>query len=331
MEYPTFITSGGSRLLQYPPFSWFAVNETVTVHEFGHQYFQGLLASNEFEQAWLDEGFTSYSETSCMAAIVEDGLVPEIRTSNPWAAKRLEWARRRTPLQIDQWAWDFRTRESTDCQLYEDRARAQDAGRADGSRNLRPCDAIVRRHLAFWSSGGRRFFAAMNAATGEDLGWFFDQAIRGDATVDWGIASVRQRAVAPVEGVQWQQGAWVDAAGQKLLEDEDALDAEMLWVIRLDLVRRGEFIGPVEVLLVFADGSEQRRTWDGRDRWTRFNIEGPERLLSVAVDPDGVWVLEGRRADNYWRDEPDSSAVNKTTWWATAALRFLGLAATPWS
>ena len=332
MEYPTFITSGGSRLLKYPPFSWFAVNETVTVHEFGHQYFQGLLASNEFEQAWLDEGFTSYSETSCMAAIVDDGLVPEIKASNPWAAKRLEWARRRTPLQIDQRAWDFRTRDDYGLASYTKTALALKT--LEGLIGPETFARALRSYADTWRFGhptGEDFFAAMNAATGEDLGWFFDQAIRGDATVDWGIASVRQRAVASVEGVLWQQGEWVDAAGEDPLEDEDASDSETLWVIRLDLVRRGEFIGPVDILLVFADGSEQRRTWDGRDRWMRFNIEGPERLLSVAVDPDGIWVLEGRRADNYWRDEPDSSEVNKTTWWATAAIRFLALATTPWS
>ena len=37
------------------------VPELVTVHEFGHQFWYGLVANNEFEEAWLDEGFTSYS------------------------------------------------------------------------------------------------------------------------------------------------------------------------------------------------------------------------------------------------------------------------------
>ena len=28
--------------------------ESVTIHEFGHQIFYGILASNEFESAWID-------------------------------------------------------------------------------------------------------------------------------------------------------------------------------------------------------------------------------------------------------------------------------------
>ena len=58
MEYPTLITVWGDRLA--PDYS--TGMEGVTIHEFGHQYFYGLLGSNEFEEAWLDEGFTSYTD-----------------------------------------------------------------------------------------------------------------------------------------------------------------------------------------------------------------------------------------------------------------------------
>ena len=332
MEYPTFITSGGSRLLEYPPFSWLSVNETVTVHEFGHQYFQGLLASNEFEQAWLDEGFTSYSETSCMAAIAEHGLVPEIKISNPWASKRLQWARRQTPLQIDQRAWRFRTRDDYGLASYTKTALTLKT--LEGLLGPEVFARALRSYADEWRfrhPTGEDFFAAMNAAAGEDLGWFFDQAIRGDATVDWGIARVRQRAVAPIAGAEWREGEWVDVEEDDIEAEEETSGDDTTWRIRLDVVRRGEFVGPVEILLVYADGSEQRRVWDGRDRWTRYEFEALERLTSVAVDPDGVWALEGRRADNYWRDEPDPDEAAKKTWWAAAAIKFLTLTATPWS
>jgi len=47
MEYPTFITTGG-RVLS-PPATMSP--ETVTVHEFGHQYWYGLLATDEFRES----------------------------------------------------------------------------------------------------------------------------------------------------------------------------------------------------------------------------------------------------------------------------------------
>src|SRR5271157_5181407 len=57
MEYPTLITAGTGW--------WPAPNgadpEEVVVHEFGHQYWYGMVGTNEFEESWLDEGFNTYS------------------------------------------------------------------------------------------------------------------------------------------------------------------------------------------------------------------------------------------------------------------------------
>ena len=36
--------------------------ESVTIHESGHQFWYGLVANNEFEEAWLDEGFNRYHD-----------------------------------------------------------------------------------------------------------------------------------------------------------------------------------------------------------------------------------------------------------------------------
>jgi hypothetical protein len=46
------------------------------------------------------------------------------------------------------------------------------------------------------------------------------------------------------------------------------------------------------------------------------------------VDPDGAWVLETRRADNYWRDEVADPTV---LWWLDGALSLVGFLTVPWS
>ncbi|MFQ5743954.1 MAG: hypothetical protein ACE5HV_10245 [Acidobacteriota bacterium] len=62
MEYPTLFTGGAG----YHNPDWLLSPEGVTVHEFGHQFWYGLVGNNEFEAAWLDEGFNTYSETKVL-------------------------------------------------------------------------------------------------------------------------------------------------------------------------------------------------------------------------------------------------------------------------
>src|SRR5690348_1046955 len=66
MEYPTFITGESS---------WFAPQgvhllELVVDHEFGHQYWYGMVATNEFEDAWMDEGINSDTEVNVLDSIL---------------------------------------------------------------------------------------------------------------------------------------------------------------------------------------------------------------------------------------------------------------------
>jgi hypothetical protein len=62
MEYPTLFTVSAEL---FSPIStgW---PEYLVVHEFSHQFFQGLIANNEVYEAWLDEGFASYMATKIM-------------------------------------------------------------------------------------------------------------------------------------------------------------------------------------------------------------------------------------------------------------------------
>ena len=71
MEYPTLFTT--SDIIHLP--AWvrlFDIEEQMsgtftTIHEFGHQYFQGLLASDESAQPWLDEGLNTTSNMLVLA------------------------------------------------------------------------------------------------------------------------------------------------------------------------------------------------------------------------------------------------------------------------
>jgi len=56
VEYPNLVIIG----IEEDPFT--RLFELVIIHEIGHQWFYGVLGSNEMDEAWLDEGFTTYTE-----------------------------------------------------------------------------------------------------------------------------------------------------------------------------------------------------------------------------------------------------------------------------
>lgn len=70
MEYPTFITTG-SQFLVHPRGTR---PEGVTLHEFAHQFWYGLVANDEFDEAWLDEGITTYTTSRVLEAAYPDRI-----------------------------------------------------------------------------------------------------------------------------------------------------------------------------------------------------------------------------------------------------------------
>lgn len=107
MEYPTLFTCG-TRLFTTPDMH---APEGVTVHECGHQFWQGLVGNNEFEAAWLDEGFNSYTDgevlhrvygldrsTTDYARVPLDGVAPGTAPGGGPLADALAARRLRLPL-----------------------------------------------------------------------------------------------------------------------------------------------------------------------------------------------------------------------------------------
>jgi len=65
MEYPTLFTCGTRLFTSEDMHS----PEGVAVHECGHQFWYGLVGNNEFEAAWLDEGFNTYTDSEVLARV----------------------------------------------------------------------------------------------------------------------------------------------------------------------------------------------------------------------------------------------------------------------
>ncbi len=324
MEYPTLFTTGAVGLMRDPPLRWVPWIESVTVHEFAHQYFQGMLASNEFEQAWLDEGLATFSEDVCMEAMGSSGLFPWV-DGLAWTNQRLDLARRVHPLRPDRPAWEFRSLGA-----YGDASYTQMSltlrtleGLLGPETLARALRAYVER-FRFSHPTGADLQRTLEEVGGEPLGWFFDQAVYGDATPDWAVVRVSSRPSPSAAGLRWTGSDWEPPPAEEVEDAGPGRDVE------IQVARLGDMVGPVVVQARYEDGSTERTTWDGRTRWLRWHPGGDREVVEVVVDPDGVWALETERADNYWRLRP-AEPPRRPFWWTDGVLQLLATVVLSWS
>jgi len=141
------------------------------------------------------------------------------------------------------------------------------------------------------------FFAIADEVSGQDLSWFFDQVQRDSVRFDYAVDSVSSEPV--------RLRGFVDAPGEPALAGppEDGEDSAELQRSEVVVRRRGEGRFPVELLLVFEDGSELRERWDGLARWKKFVVERPQRLDYAVVDPERVLMLDLNYTNNSMRVE----------------------------
>lgn len=276
MEYPTFITCGTYYMLP----DWLRALELVTIHEFGHQYFYGLLASNEFEEAWLDEGFTSYLESRIVDTHYGTGSIidlPGFRIDDK-AFLRLGYAKShpdRGALFTRSWEYAFAGDYSRNS--YSKPAMVLTTlERYLGWDTMRQILRTYYEQWRFRHPTTRDFIDVAETVSGQDLGWFFDAFVYGTATLDYAVESISN----PDSG------------------------ASTVIVHRLGT---GTF--PQTLRVRFDDGTTEDLTWDGRDEWKRFTFTRP--VAEAYLDPEHVNWLELDRLNNRRLAEADDTLARK--------------------
>jgi hypothetical protein len=200
MEYPnvTVIGNSGSALGL----------ETVIVHEVGHNWFYGILGSNERTNAWMDEGINSFNETRYFVekygdklglAGFEDRATPLMErfdlVGKSYKSRDVFTYFLSARMAIDQpmqcHSNDF-TSTNYGTVVYKKTAAAFDYLR--NSLGTERFDRGMQAYFDAWkfkhpAPGDLR--AALEASTGEDLGWFFDGLVPTTEQTDYAICSAR--------------------------------------------------------------------------------------------------------------------------------------------
>ncbi len=319
MEYETFFTTMGSN-----EFPWNAGGLTryVTVHEFGHGYFMGLLASNEFEEPFLDEGMNELWDARMLAGESFEVRLPaparwmgfSLPAISTWDLERFSGTGRfqADPIAGNSWKrWSGQSYTlvySRTALAFHDLEQVLGTERFGKAMKLyferwkfrHPSTADLRE--AFVEAGADRAFIE---------GWF-DRQVFANGPVDDRILTVRAEEILPDVGA-----VAVDGKRAELTEEarnKDVEGARASWKKEhgaADPARPGPFpwrstvaarrygVGvPQVVVVTFEDGSVERIDWSASESWGRWEFIRPVKVRSAQLDGDRKVFLDLDKLDD---------------------------------
>lgn len=196
MEYPTVTVisaGGGAREL-----------DLIIAHEVGHNWFYGILGSNERDYPWLDEGVNSYYE----ARYVKTRYSAEetaLNVSIPGINLNLE------DLDLDQFTYLFSARRGKDAALWNTPSQDYDSetyGTLVYKKTALELNYLAaylgqeefdKRMQAYFSQWKFKhpspddFKKSLEKGSGDrNVSWFFEQELQGAKGVDYRIRRVKK-------------------------------------------------------------------------------------------------------------------------------------------
>jgi hypothetical protein len=266
MEYPnlTIVGFDGAFFLR-----WL---EMVVMHETGHNWFQGMLGSNEMAEVWLDEGINTFAENRYLEE--KYGKEGNMTEWPWWLGFMPDWnddyyhsflyylaaanGRERSLLTPgpeigDEVVWV--------AQMYGKGARVTDMLRyCLGDEVFDETMQTYFKEYRFHHPTTEDFKEVAERTSGQDLDWFFDQWMKTTEQCDLAIAGVERQQTSNQTG----------GPGQ----------------ITVKVAQRGGCRMPADLRVGLRDGTEIEEHWGGTGSDTSFTINVADWPSYVWVDPD---------------------------------------------
>ena len=197
--YPQYtVAQGGDGGMEYPMITLVTGERSlrslvgVTVHEMAHSWFQAMVATNESLHEWMDEGFTSWAESRCMAHLFADPMKPS-EDPHGWAYAsyiRQHLSGNEEPLITH--ADHYKTNRAYGVGAYsKGEVLVEQLGAIVGPEVR---DAAMRRYFKEWSfkhPGPHDFKRVVERESGLELDWYFQDMMHTTNAVDYQVSGVQ--------------------------------------------------------------------------------------------------------------------------------------------
>ena len=314
MEYPTLFTAGTR---------WWSPAQSndpeyVVIHETGHQWWQGMVANNEVLHAWLDEGINEYADSRLQAVAFQPNYLVQRFFGDfiPWQYRDIALQRgtdtnymntfRRAADRDSLATPTFRLWPSTHQSFSYHKAALM----LHTLERLHSWEVMQRVLSTFFNRWKFRhpapedFFDVLREVTGQDHKEFIEQVYTQSNTFDYAIERLTS------DNIAWR--GFNDTPKGQVFE-QHTLDKLYRTVVVARRIGSGYF--PVDVVVHFSDGHQERERWDGQARWQTFTFDRPARAVSAQIDPERVLLLDTNFTNNSRALEPAADrAAAKWSW-----------------
>ncbi|ALM49248.1 peptidase M1 [Flavobacterium psychrophilum] len=230
----------------------------VTAHEFGHSWFQHVLASNETKHGWMDEGFTTYIEDLAMHTLMPPKDKKE-EESNPFAGSYANYfymvkSGKEQPLSTQADRFDLNMLYSISSYSKGSIFLAQ-LGYVIGEDKLAQTIKRFYADYKFTHPTPNDIKRTAEKLTGAQLDWYLVDWTQTTNTIDYSI---------------------------KAAEDGNNT--------KVTLERIGRMPMPIDIIAVYEDGTQE--TFYVPLRMMRYIKDNPYPNLKRTVLPDWDWAYQ---------------------------------------
>jgi hypothetical protein len=310
MEYTTLFTSESSYFMP----SFFHMPEMVTVHEFGHAYFMGILASNEFEEPWLDEGVNSYWENRIMdnyygknSGLINSGLLKI--ADGTYSRLSYVMSPAKQVISNNEYSWNYPHGTYGMMSYLKTATWLHTLSGIVGEETMNDIFREYYKKWAFKHPSGKDFVNVVNDVVrrehgdqfGPDMNWFFDQTLYGTGICDYKVSGIINRKYHGPD----RKADTLDTS------KEIRPPTDSLYRATAQLERAGDVMLPVDVLIHFTNGDEILEKWNGKERYKDFTYTGNREIQWVKIDPDFRIKMDVNYINNSMTTEPENRPLHR--------------------
>ncbi len=295
--------------------------EEVTIHEFVHQYFYGVVANNEVTEAWIDEGITSYLTTKILDKYYGKELhnfkflkevpvyglnflnfyeIPIIYILGFYELPEGDESFYYYSYLNNIGAIADSSFKHASFESYFNNTYAKPGlmflslEKILGEEKLLAAFRKFYQQNKFKHAKGEDLIMLVKDENNENLDWFFENIFYSTKTFDYKISSVQK----------------IDEINYKVVVE-----------------RLGDGVFQNEIYF-YTESDTLVQYWDGKDKWKEFVFQTNDKILGAEIDPQRKNMFDINFTNNSYTVEPrywaSLSITMRWFFWVQNALMVLG-------